>query len=245
MPLDPDREKKVDPNDIGDDARDAGVVAPNGNFKKFIIALVIIGVIAFAWAALTWYGKKGSAKPEPSAPSATATQQAKGGDQDKPWLNQSGQSSPQAPPAPQGTEPTIPPVKEGLTPGIKDISQNTNMTMGAGMSPDSFTKDLNGIPVALNYQINEIYIATDFVSYTKRRATTAEGIELLWLDAEYKGKPCKIQVPLRIFKELDSTGVTVVSVEVAKVKGSDGKEHEIVTDFVVRDDYKKILDQKK
>src|SRR5690606_6135627 len=95
------------------------------------------------------------------------------------------------------------------------------------------------------FVIDQIYTTIDFVSYTKKRAVTGDGIELYWLDAEYKGKPAKIQVSFKIFKELDPVGVTVVDVEVTKAKGKDNKLHDIVTGFTVRPDYKQILEKNK
>lgn len=106
-------------------------------------------------------------------------------------------------------------------------------------SSDKILKDLNGNTVAVNYNVMSSETVTDFVSYTKHRAITGDGIEFYWLEAVYKKQPCKVQVPYSIYSKLDDEGITVVDAEVLTLDNGS----EIVTYMSVRKDAKDLLDK--
>jgi hypothetical protein len=242
-------------------------VKSTGKFSKIIIVCVTVGFLFFAWVAFTaWSKNKATVADKVSAPVSTAkgaapskdkapAQQAVAANNDKPWL-----STPAPKDSAKDSAKDTAPVKEvvkdqvptqdmpepgKVTPGITDIGTNRQSINNTPVSDDTFVKDLNGLPVETQFKVENIQYTIDFVSYTKKRAATADGIELYWLDAEYKGKPAKIQVPFKIFKELDLVGVTVVDVEVTTTRTKDNKKVDIVTGFTVRPDYKQVLEKNK
>lgn len=100
-------------------------------------------------------------------------------------------------------------------------------------------KDLQGISVIPNYTVSKIETVVDMVNYKKHRAITDDGMELLWLDANYKGKSYRITVPFKIFKELDPEGITVVDMEVLHLENG----NQIISYMNVREDYKSKLEK--
>lgn len=128
-----------------------------------------------------------------------------------------------------------------VNPGVPDIQMGSNMTQNSDTSdPKDFLKDINGNKVPKKYDVARIERATDFIDYTKRRAVTGDGVELLWLDATYKGRKYEVQVPFEVYKELDSSGITVVDVEILHTRGGGT----IVSYMNVRKDYKQLLKNK-
>lgn len=132
----------------------------------------------------------------------------------------------------------------GFSVGITDVSGDTVKQNTSKIVSDTFTTDLNGKPVDEFYEIGSINSVIDFISYTKKRASLDSGVELYWLEGDYKGKKIKLQVPFKIFKELDTKGSTVVDVEVVTVYNKDGQESKIVTSMSVNPEYKKILQER-
>lgn len=242
-----------------------GLKKPTGNFNKIVVGSVAVALVVLVVIFAAVYFKGGDGPPAENAEQGAQVQEQGQApaevavDGDKPWLNASTQTTEPATPAEELTEgstegsteaPAIGDVVQdtkGITPGITDIEQNTVNVNNTKITPDTFTKDLNSKPIAEEYKIDSIYTTIDFISYTKKRATSDDGIELYWLDAEYKGKKAKVQVPFSIFKELDPVGVTVVEVEVVRVDTGDYSKPlpEVVTGFTVRPDYKRILEQNK
>lgn len=126
-----------------------------------------------------------------------------------------------------------------LTPGLTDLQNDSTMTNGADVEKDTMVTDLRGISVIPNYTVQEIQTVTDMVNYTKHRAITADGMELLWLEVTYKEKEYKVTVPFKIFKELDPSGITVVDMEVLNLANGS----QIISHMKVREDYKNKLEQ--
>lgn len=106
-------------------------------------------------------------------------------------------------------------------------------------SSDNILKDLNGNTVATNYTVVQSETITDFITYTKHRAITGDGVEFYWLEAVYKKQPCKVQVPYSIYSKLDDEGITVVDAEVLTLDNGS----QIVTYMSVRKDAKDLLDK--
>lgn len=98
---------------------------------------------------------------------------------------------------------------------------------------------MNGNTVATNYTVVQSETITDFITYTKHRAITGDGVEFYWLEAVYKKQPCKVQVPYSIYSKLDDEGITVVDAEVLTLDNGS----QIVTYMSVRKDAKDLLDK--
>lgn len=129
---------------------------------------------------------------------------------------------------------------EKISAGVPNLYGNKNDTNTLTPEPtDNITANLNKQPIDSNYKIVEIKTVTDFINYEKHRAITAEGLEFYWLEATYKDRPYKVQVPLSIAKELETKGITVVDVEVAVLED----KSEIVTYMSVRKDAKNLLEE--
>lgn len=132
--------------------------------------------------------------------------------------------------------------------GSGDVSAGLPNLYGSGESQNTsavtdssaILKDLNGNTVSVNYNVSSIETVTDFVSYTKHRAITGDGVEFYWLEATYKKQPCKIQVSYSIYSKLDDEGITVVDAEVLTLDNGS----EIVTYMTVRKDAKDLLESR-
>lgn len=118
--------------------------------------------------------------------------------------------------------------------GTGSQTNQSNLT-----SSDNILKDLNGNTISPNYNVTLSETVTDFITYTKYRATTGDGIEFYWLDAVYKNQPCKVQVPYSIYSKLDDQGITVVDAEVLTLDNGS----QVVTYMSVRKDAKDLLDK--
>lgn len=125
-----------------------------------------------------------------------------------------------------------------VKPGMSNPSDSTTMTQNSQVEQDIMVKDLNGLSLIQNYTVAEVKTVTDFINYKKHRSVTSDGMELLWLEADYKGKPYKVTVPFSIYKELEPEGITVVDMEVLDL----GNGSSVISYMKVREDYKKKLD---
>lgn len=123
----------------------------------------------------------------------------------------------------------------GINPGIKNYEYSTNSATAATTFSDSdYVKDLNGLDVEAIYHAASIEHVTDYISYETRRALMDEGLELYWLEAEYNGRRYRVQCPFYYFKDLGTTGICKVELEI--VHTTDGGK--IITYMrVVDDDY--------
>jgi hypothetical protein len=221
---------------------------PTENFNKIVLGCVAVGILILAVVLIYAYFSdmfSDSSEEENTEPPPVNSEVGARLDQTAPWL-----ASP-SPNTEGGFGETLPETNveadrpnDLVIPGIVDISEDTVKQNTTPVTSDNFVKDLNSLPVDEFYEIEEIYTTIDFISYEKKRAVTDDGVELYWLEATYKGKKAKIQVPFKVFKELDKVGSTVVDVEVVRVRtGTPGVIQEIVTSFSVNPDYKKILEQ--
>ena len=137
-------------------------------------------------------------------------------------------------------EPSVTMEDGEINPGLSDFEHGNNDTSNKNLTDaDEFVKDINGNEIPKGYKVTKIEHEVDFVNYIKKRGVTANGVELLWLDAEYKGNPYTVQVPFKIWKELDTTGITVVNMEVLVVD----KDKRIISYMEVKDNYKEIMEQ--
>ncbi|GAA0101595.1 hypothetical protein UT300012_23100 [Paraclostridium bifermentans] len=128
-----------------------------------------------------------------------------------------------------------------INPGLPNTETGQNKVNNGKLTPSGdFLKDVNGNQIPTNYEVKQVKEETDFVNYEKRRGVTGDGVELLWLDAEYKGVPYTVQVPFKIWKELDPKGITVVSMEVLYLQD----DKKVISFMSVKDNYKELLEKK-
>lgn len=161
-----------------------------------VVVLVVFGFLIFG-------GKGPTADPPPSNPT---TQQPEDN-------TSTGDVS-----TPSTESPTPPEVPDDINVGTQNFLDNTTMDSNSPLTdPDNYIKDLYGLSTQVNYTVSKISTATDFVSYTKYRGTWGGGLELYYLDAEYKGNHYVIQVPFQYYKELDDVGIVPVKMEVLRV----------------------------
>lgn len=223
-----------------------------GKFKVSLKPPVIIGIIIILLVIVLLVflatKEKKSDDPAQETPTATTSAADTGGGKGLIQIVEGGKGAPAGQQKPAvsttvapATSPT--PRPSGVVPGMQDISGDT-VKINEAPVVESFVKDLNSQPLPEKFEIASYTTVTDFVSYKKKRSVMADGVELYWLDAEYKGKPAIVQVSLKVFKELDEVGIIPVDVEIVQVKLEDGKKHELATNFVVRLDYKKQLNKK-
>lgn len=226
--------------------------APKKENAKFNKIILISFVVVLVVVAVTLMVKTFRDKPEAETAAAVPQASVSPNDQTsadteeqapvdpalegKPWLQDSQGITPQ-----EETKPDASVVGEDV--GIQDATGDTVKVNNTPVSNNTFVKDLKGNSIGQNYDVSNISVVVDFISYKKRRAVTGKGVEIYWLDAMYKGSPARVQVPLSIFKELDAEGITMADVEVVTIPSSDGgPAHQIATYFNVRPDYKKLLD---
>lgn len=114
--------------------------------------------------------------------------------------------------------------------GTQDFTRDTTMVSDSPLTnPDQYLEDLYGLTTSVDYNVREIKYATDFVSYTKYRGTWGGGLELYWLNVDYKGRPYVIQVPFKYYKELTDTGIVPVKMEVLKIRGSADEDLTVIS----------------
>lgn len=121
--------------------------------------------------------------------------------------------------------------------GTQDFSGDTNNTSDSPLTdPEDYTKDIYGLTVRVNYDVAKIQEAADFVNYTKHRGTWGGGLELYYLDAEYRGNKYVVQVPFKYYKELDETGIVPVKMEVLRIKSETSDDYLTVVSYMQLDE---------
>lgn len=210
--------------------------------KQFIIKIVVASLILSGGLLFWKFG------PLSSGEGAGTEQQAdtENSDDDLPRLSEtqtaddSGDNEEDPKPDSNDDGPSVVMEDEEIKPGLSDFEggdHNTNT--GEVVESGEFLKDINGSQIPKHYEVKKINYETDFVSYVKKRGVTGDGVELLWLDAEYKGNPYVIQVPFKIWKELDETGITVVDMEVLTID----KNLKVISNMQVKENYKEIMEK--
>ena len=212
------------------------------NNKQFIIKIVVASLILSGGLLFWKFGPLSSGE-------GAGTEQQEGtenSDDDLPRLSEtqtadnSGDDEEDPKPDSSDDGPSVVMEDEEIKPGLSDFEggdHNTNT--GEVVESGEFLKDINGSQIPKHYEVKKINYETDFVSYVKKRGVTGDGVELLWLDAEYKGNPYVIQVPFKIWKELDETGITVVDMEVLTID----KNLKVISNMQVKENYKEIMEK--
>lgn len=104
--------------------------------------------------------------------------------------------------------------------GDHDYSDSENNSVPEKVfSAGDYVKDLESedVPAVYNVEKREYIVA--HVSYTAKRAIIDDGMEMFWIDVDYKGKKYRVQCPYYYFKDLDETGICKVNIEVLYLEG--------------------------
>ena len=90
-----------------------------------------------------------------------------------------------------------------VNPGLPNMNVNTNMTSDTPVTDyKDFVSSIDGKQQDVNYEVSRIETAIDFVNYTKRRGVTGTGVELYWLEADYKNRPYVFKFHLKYLRNL-------------------------------------------
>lgn len=109
-----------------------------------------------------------------------------------------------------------------ITVGLPEFDPKENGTTSATVySASDYIKDLNGYDIPAVYEVSGRSYFRDFANYEAKRAILADGMEMYWLEIVYKEKPYRCQVPFYIFKDLETTGICVVEIELLTLEGGE------------------------
>lgn len=148
-------------------------------------------------------------------------------------------TDPNPPPVsePNGSDGPTEPDIDAPSIGTQDFSKDTNNKSDSAMTdPENFTKDIYGLTTRVDYDVAQIQSAADFVNYTKCRGTWGGGLELYYLDAEYRGSHYVVQVPFKYYKELDDTGIVPVKMEVLRIKSDTSSDYLTIISYMSLDE---------
>lgn len=115
----------------------------------------------------------------------------------------------------------------------KSNGQTTAIVYSAG----DYIKDLNGSAIPAVYNVATRTYVRDFANYEAKRAIIADGMEMYWLEILYKDKPYRCQVPYYVFKDLDTTGICVVEIELLTLEGGE----QVISFMQVVPDYNDLI----
>ena len=236
--------KTVDTSGNADNAADgdededvfAGVSEKSNSKNNLLFALLAVGIVVIcALVFLLFAGGKDSEED-------TNTQKLDQGyyEQYEPTTQSNNQQNQNTNVEQQPQTPATPNL------GTQDFTGNTNMTTSDILvNPDKYTEDIYGLTTRVDYTVKQISYIADFVSYEKYRGTWGGGIELYWLDVEYKNNKYVVQVPFKYYKELDDVGIIPVKMEVLTIEGSAANETLTVISYMTLDEetLKNILKQ--
>lgn len=111
--------------------------------------------------------------------------------------------------------------------GVDAVIKDSQSSSTIPVQTDTFLKDLDGQDIPEMFEVKAITEISDFVTYTKHRAITGDGIELYWLEGKYKGQPCRLTIPYKYFKELPEEGAVICTIEIVQTK----EDNKLATHF--------------
>lgn len=134
----------------------------------------------------------------------------------------------QPPPEPT-SDPRLTEIQALYEQGIgKEYVDETNLFAQGNIESNKFRRDFSGTDQPETFKLPvKITVVRDGVSYVKHRAITADGIEIYWLEGEFKGKACIFTIPYSIYQIIQSAGVIDVEVEVV----TDANGSQTITSF--------------
>lgn len=125
--------------------------------------------------------------------------------------------------------------------GLPEFNTKENgSTTSIVYSSSDYIKDLNGADIPAVYNVAQRTYERDFVNYEKKRAIIDMGMEMYWLEILYKDKAYRCQVPYYIFKDLETTGICVVEIEVLTLDGGE----QVISFMQVVSDYSNLINDK-
>lgn len=130
--------------------------------------------------------------------------------------------------------------EDAMNVGLPEFDPKENgHTSAVVYSASDYIKDLNGSDIPAIYDVANRTYVRDFVNYEAKRAILADGMEMYWLEIVYKDKPYRCQVPYFIFKDLDTTGICVVEIELLTLEGGE----QIISFMQVVSDYSDLINE--
>ena len=103
---------------------------------------------------------------------------------------------------------------------VGDINYNTdNFSVDNRITEYTYVKDLNGAQVPADYTVTSIEYIDDHANYVAHRSIVDDGMELYWLDIDYKGKKYICQCSFNFFRALDRSGICKIRLEVLTLQG--------------------------
>lgn len=125
--------------------------------------------------------------------------------------------------------------------GLPEFNTKENgSTTAIVYSSSDYIKDLNGADIPAVYNVAQRTYERDFVNYEKKRAIIDMGMEMYWLEILYKDKAYRCQVPYYIFKDLETTGICVVEIEVLTLDGGE----QVISFMQVVSDYSNLINSR-
>lgn len=97
---------------------------------------------------------------------------------------------------------------------INYSESNKNTAPAQVFSESDYVKDLEGADVKAIYNVDHREYVESYANYQLRRAIIDDGMELYWLDLDYKGKKYRMQIPFFYAKDLDEAGICKVKMEI-------------------------------
>lgn len=129
---------------------------------------------------------------------------------------------------------------DALNVGLPEFDPKDNgQTSAVVYSASDYVKDLNGSDIPAVYEVASRTYVRDFVNYEAKRAILADGMEMYWLEIVYKNKPYRCQVPFYIFKDLETTGICVVEIELLTLEGGE----QVISFMQVVSDYGDLINK--
>lgn len=86
-------------------------------------------------------------------------------------------------------------------------------------SSEDQMRDINGVDVSAVYNVAYTEYVYDYVNYQLRRGIIDDGMEIYWLDVDYKGRKYRTQIPFYYAKDLDKEGICRMYMEVLNLEG--------------------------
>lgn len=120
----------------------------------------------------------------------------------------------------------------------KELAISSNVYNQGNLEDNTFRKDLLGVDAPENY-VKPLKVTTvvDGVTYVKHRAMTGDGIDLYYLDLEYKGQAGIATISYSLYQMLPSEGTLDMNIEV--ITDSNGKVFATYFSQLSTDAYKK------
>lgn len=98
----------------------------------------------------------------------------------------------------------------------------TSSTSAVVYSASDYIKDLNGLDVPAIYNVKSISYVHDYANYERKRAIIDRGMEMYWMDLNYKGLKYRAQITYKEYLQLgEDVGIVELNMEVLNLEGGE------------------------